>query len=134
MVIDHFSPRVDGIVLSCVQFAVVALWSTLGMLLFETPSWDAIVQCTVPILFVGVLSSGIAYTLQIISQKGSNSTVVALLLCLESVFATLAAVLMRGEWMTGRETLGSALMLVAVVLAQIPAELWKKLLGGGKSR
>lgn len=120
LVIDHFGPHVDGIALSCVQFAVVALWSALGMLVFETPSWESIVLCTVPILYVGVFSSGIAYTLQIIAQKGTNSTVVALLLCLESVFATLAAVLMRGQWLNERETVGSVLMLLAVVLAQIP--------------
>lgn len=129
LVIDHFSPHTDGIALSCVQFAVVALWSTLGMLAFESPSWEAIVRCAVPILYVGVLSSGIAYTLQIIAQKGTNSTVVALLLCLESVFATVAAVLMRGQWLSDRETLGSALMLVAVVLAQLPSSLWRRVFG-----
>ena len=127
MVIDHFGTFVDGIELSLVQFATVTLWSTLGMLLTEHPSPDAILMCTGSILFVGVLSSGVAYTLQIISQKGSNPTVVSLLLCLESVFATIAAVLMRGEWMTARETLGSILMLLAVVLAQIPPDVWAHL-------
>ena len=132
MMIDRFGTRVDGIELSLVQFATVTVWSTLGMLLTEHPSLDAILMCTGSILFVGVLSSGVAYTLQIVSQKGSNPTVVSLLLCLESVFATLAAVLMRGQWMTGRETLGSVLMLAAVVLAQIPGEAWLKIINRSK--
>ena len=127
MIVDRLGAHVDGIELSLVQFAVVTLWSTLGAALTEHPSLDAILSCTGAILFVGVLSSGVAYTLQILSQKGSNPTVVSLLLSLESVFATVAAVMMRGHWMSTRETLGSVLMLVAVVLAQLPPSLWARL-------
>lgn len=128
MIVDRLGARVDGIELSLVQFAVVTLWSSLGAALTETPSLDAILSCTGSILFVGVLSSGVAYTLQILSQKGSNPTVVSLILSLESVFATMATVLMLGQWMSGRETLGSVLMLVAVVLAQLPSSFWTHLI------
>ena len=126
MIVDRLGARVDGIELSLVQFAVVTLWSSLGMLLTEHPSIGAIWHCAPSVLFVGVLSSGVAYTLQIISQKDANPTVVSLLLSLESVFATVAAVLMRGQWLSDRETLGSVLMLAAVVLAQIAPSLWKR--------
>ena len=132
MAVDRFSSRLDGIELSLVQFAVVTVWSSLGMLLTEHPSLEAILSCVPAILFVGVMSSGVAYTLQIISQKDANPAVVSLLLSLESVVATAAAVLMRGEWMTDREMLGSALMLIAVVLAQIPSSFWQKILPRGR--
>ena len=90
------------------------------MLASETPSWTALQQCAGPILYVGVFSSGVAYTLQILAQKDSNPTVVSLLLSLESVFATLAGALILHDRMSGREYLGCVLMLSAVVLAQLP--------------
>jgi drug/metabolite transporter (DMT)-like permease len=120
MIIDRFSPRVNGVELSCVQFAVVTVISALGMLLTEAPTWEAISACLWPLFYVGVFSGGVAYTLQILAQKNSNPTVVSLLLCLESVFAVLAAGVMTSDWPSGREWLGCALMLAAVVLAQLP--------------
>ena len=124
MIIDRVSPHVDGVELSCVQFAVVAVISAVGMLMTETPTWEAVVTCLWPLFYVGVFSGGVAYTLQILSQKGGNPTVVTLLLCLESVFAVLAAGVLTGEWPTGREWLGCALMLAAVVLAQLPEDMF----------
>jgi drug/metabolite transporter (DMT)-like permease len=132
MIVDRVGSQLDGIELSLVQFAVVTVWSSIGMLLTEHPTLEAILPCVPAVLYVGVLSSGVAYTLQIISQKDANPAVVSLLLSLESVVATAAAVLMRGEWMTGREMLGSALMLIAVVLAQIPTAFWRKVLPIGR--
>jgi len=126
MIIDRVTPKVNGVELSCVQFAVVALISAVGMLLTETPTWEAIMTCLWPLFYVGVFSGGVAYTLQILSQKGGNPTLVSLLLCLESVFAVLAAGVLTGEWLTSREWLGCALMLVAVVLAQLPEGMFKK--------
>ena len=120
MIIDRFSPRVNGVELSCVQFAVVTVISAAGMLLTEAPTWEAISACLWPLFYVGVFSGGVAYTLQILAQKNSNPTVVSLLLCLESVFAVLAAGVMTSDWPSGREWLGCALMLAAVVLAQLP--------------
>ena len=126
MIIDRVSPHVNGVELSCVQFAVVAIVSAVGMLITETPTWEAFVPCLWPLFYVGVFSGGVAYTLQILSQKGGNPTVVTLLLCLESVFAVLAAGVLTGEWPTDREWLGCALMLAAVVLAQLPEDMFKK--------
>lgn len=120
MVIDYFTQKVDGVALSCVQFLVVALLSSAGMLLAESPSLEALRQCMWPILYVGIFSSGVAYTLQILAQKDSNPTVVSLLLSLESVFATLSGAIILHDKMSGKEYFGCVLMLVAVVLAQLP--------------
>lgn len=119
LIIDHFTEKVDGVRLSCLQFFVVAVISALLMLFFEQPDWSVLPQCTVPLLYTGVLSSGVAYTLQIISQKGANPTVITLLLSLESVFAVLAG-LAFGDTMTAREWLGCGLMFGAVIIAQLP--------------
>lgn len=121
LIIDHFTQKVDGVELSCVQFLVATVLSAAGMVLTESPSLAALVQCAWPILYVGVFSSGVAYTLQILAQKDSNPTVVSLLLSLESVFATLAGAVVLHDRMNGREYLGCLLMLAAVVLAQLPA-------------
>ena len=121
LIIDHFTKRVDGVELSCAQFLMLTVFSSVGMLAWEQPSWEALRQCAWPILYVGIFSSGIAYTLQILAQRDSNPTVVSLLLSLESVFATLAGALLLGDRMSVREDLGCVLMLAAVVLAQIPA-------------
>ena len=120
MIIDRFSPHVNGVELSCVQFAVVTVVSAIGMLLTEAPTWAAISACLWPLFYVGVFSGGVAYTLQILAQKNANPTVVSLLLCLESVFAVLAEGLMMAQWPSVREWIGCGLMLTAVVLAQLP--------------
>lgn len=120
LVIDRFTRRVDGVELSCVQFFVAAVLSAVGMMAWESPSWEALRLCVWPVLYVGVLSSGVAYTLQILAQKDANPTVVSLLLSLESVFATLAGAVVLGERMSGREYFGCVLMLAAVILAQLP--------------
>lgn len=138
LVIDHFTVTVDGLKLSCVQFLVAAVWATLAKLvcvllglggvgdvsavtsIFASPDWSGILACALPILYVGVFSSGVGYTLQILAQKDSNPTVVTILLSLESVFAVIAGAILLHQQMTGREYLGCVLMFVAVLLAQIP--------------
>ena len=120
MAIDHFAQKVDGVELSCAQFFVVAIISTVGMLITETPTIEAILHCLLPILYVSIFSSGIAYTLQILAQKDSNPTVVTLLLSLESVFATIAGAVILHDQLSPREYLGCGLMLLAVILAQLP--------------
>lgn len=120
LVIDCFTRRVDGVELSCAQFLVASALSAAGMLAAESPTWEALRLCAWPILYVGILSSGVAYTLQILAQKDSNPTVVSLLLSLESVFATLAGAVILGDRMSGKEYFGCALMLAAVILAQLP--------------
>ena len=120
MVIDHFSPQGDGVVMSCIQFFVCGIVSGIIMLFVETPSLENIMAAAMPILYAGVLSSGVAYTLQIVGQKDMNPTVASLVLCLESVVSALAGWLILHEALTARELLGCVLMFVAIVLAQVP--------------
>jgi Permeases of the drug/metabolite transporter (DMT) superfamily len=120
LVIDHFSPKVDGVKLSCMQFAVNAALSGVCMLLFERPSMSTVLDCWLPIVYAGVLSGGLAYTLQIIGQRYTSPTVASLILSLESVFAVLFGWLLLHEALSGRELAGCALMFAAIVLAQLP--------------
>lgn len=137
LVIDHFTASVDGLRLSCVQFLVAAVLATIAKVvcvvlglngtgditsatsIFAMPDWDAILACTLPILYVGVFSSGVGYTLQILAQKDSNPTVVTILLSLESVFAVIAGAIILKQQMSVREYIGCAIMFAAVILAQI---------------
>ncbi|MGM9618508.1 MAG: DMT family transporter [Oscillospiraceae bacterium] len=121
LVIDHFTRTVDGLYLSLVQFLTCMVLSGAASLLTEEVSLAGFSQWIWPILYVGVFSSGIAYTLQIIAQKGSNPTVVSLLLSLESVFGVLSGAVLLHERLSGRELLGCALMFAAVLLSQLPA-------------
>jgi drug/metabolite transporter (DMT)-like permease len=127
LVIDHFAPKTDGIALSLVQFIVMAAESAVAAAIFERPTGAGILMALGQILYVGIFSSGVAFTLQILAQKDSDPTVVTLLLSLESVFGAIAGAIILHEVMSGREYLGCALMLCAVLLSQIPVEVWKKL-------
>ncbi len=120
LVIDHFSPMADGVRISCVQFFTAGLLGLPGMFLAESPAWADIVACAGPILYAGVMSSGVGYTLQIVAQKGVHPAVASLLLSLESVFSVLAGyVLIPGSALSRWEMLGCALVFAAVVLVQI---------------
>ncbi len=120
LIVDHFTNKVDGVSLSCAQFLVMSFLSAAGALTETLPPLELLPQCLGPVLYVGVFSSGVAYTLQILAQKDSDPAVVSLLMSMESVFATIAGALILGDRMNGREYLGCALMLAAVVLAQLP--------------
>lgn len=124
--IDHFVTKTDGIMLSCVQFLTATVLSGACALVFERPDGAAIAQCTWPILYVGIFSSGVGYTLQILAQRGSDPTVVTILLSLESVFSVLAGAVILGDRLTGREYFGCVLMFAAVILAQLPERGRKK--------
>ena len=126
LVIDYFTQRVDGVKMSCIQFLTCAILSAILMLIFENPTWADIVPCMGSVLYVGVFSSGVAYTLQILAQKDSNPTIVALLLSLESVFGAVSGAIFLHETMTGKELIGCVLMLIAVVLAQLDLPLKKR--------
>ncbi len=121
MIVDHFVQTVDGVRLSLVQFGVSAVISAIGMFAFESPDPVAIGQAWLPIFYAGVLSSGIAFTLQIVAQKNLNPTVASLLMSLESVFAALAGAFF-GERLSGREIFGCALVFLAIIIAQLPFE------------
>lgn len=120
LVIDHFSPLVDGVKMSCIQFLVCGLLSTIPALLFESPNLSAMMQAWMPILYAGALSSGVGYTLQIIGQKGLNPTVASLIMSLESCISVLAGWILLQQKLSVRELFGCVLMFAAIVLAQLP--------------
>lgn len=121
MVIDHFTTQVDGVQMSCIQFFVAAAFSAVCMLFTEgVPDPGAVAISWVPILYAGVLSSGVGYTLQIVGQKGVNPTAASLVLSLESVISVLAGWVILGQSMSPREILGCVLMFCAILLAQLP--------------
>lgn len=135
LVIDKFSPLTDGVVLSCIQFFVCGVISTVGAFVFEQPAWEQLVSGAIPVLYAGVLSCGVGYTLQIVGQKGLNPTAAALILSLESVVATISGYiaykigfLKTDQSMTPRQIIGCAIVFAAVILVQLPwDEIGKKL-------
>lgn len=120
LVIDHFSPRVDGVKMSCIQFFTCGIVSLIPMFLWETPRVDNLLAGWVPLLYAGVLSCGVAYTLQVVGQKNVNPAIASLLLSLESCFSVLAGWLILGERLSTREFAGCILMFAAIILAQLP--------------
>lgn len=120
LVIDHFSPLVDGVKMSCIQFLVCGILSGIPALLFESPDLSGILAAKIPLLYAGVLSCGVAYTLQIVGQKNMNPTVASLILSLESCISVIAGWLILGQSLSGREILGCVLMFGAIILAQLP--------------
>lgn len=120
LVIDHFSPMVDGVKMSCIQFFTCGILSGMAMLVTENPDISNILAAWGPILYAGVLSSGVAYTLQIVGQKNYNPTVATLLLSLESVFSVLTGWAVLHQKLSARELCGCVLIFIAVILAQLP--------------
>lgn len=120
LVIDYFAPRTDGVKMSCIQFFVAGILSMFPMAAFETTTVEGIMSSWGPLLYAGVLSCGVAYTLQIIGQKNMNPTVASLILSLESCISVLAGWAILGEQLSVREGVGCILMFAAIVLAQIP--------------
>lgn len=130
LIIDHFSPLVDGVRMSCIQFFVCGLLSIIPMFIFDMnhslsgiASWIPSLMtwsAWIPILYAGFLSCGIGYTLQIIGQEGLNPAIASLLMSLESVFSVIAGWIILGETMGPRELIGCGMIFVAIVLAQIP--------------
>lgn len=120
MVIDYSSSKVDGVKMSCIQFFVCGILSAICMFLFEKPNISQILAAWIPILYAGVMSCGVAYTLQIVAQEGMNPTVASLILSMESVISVLAGWILLKESLSRRELMGCLLMFSAVVLAQLP--------------
>lgn len=126
LTIDHFSPRCDGVRMSMVQFFVAAIVNLIIALLAESPlDFPLVADNILPILFLGIGSSGVAYTLQIIGQKGVNPAVASIILSLESVFGVIGTALFLGQTLSPREYIGCAVVLAAVVLSQIEPSLFK---------
>lgn len=120
LIIDYFSPKVDGVKLSCIQFWVAGILCAVPMIISEKPSLDAIAAAYAPLLYAGVLSCGVAYTLQIVAQKNTDPTVASLILSLESVFAALTGWLVIHETLSPKELFGCLLVFAAIILAQLP--------------
>lgn len=118
--IDRVAPLVDGIKLSCLQFLVAGLVCLVPALVLEQPTWQAVASAWVPIGYAGILSSGVAYTIQIVVQKHVEPTLASLAFSLESVFSVLMGWLVLHQALTLRELLGCGLMFLATILAQLP--------------
>ena len=127
MVVDHFSPLVDGVRMACIQFFVCGVCGLFPMIGVEMRQLGAAawlrslgsVDVWIPILYAGIMSCGVAYTLQIVGQNGINPSVASLLMSLESVFSVLAGILLLQESLSGRETVGCVLVFAAVIFAQM---------------
>ncbi len=129
MLIDHYAPNTDGVMVSCIQFFVCGSICTAGALIFEQPTFGQLGEGIVALLYAGVLSCGVAYTLQIVGQKGVNPTVASVIMSLESVIATVSGwiafeigLLTTDQTLTGRQIAGCAIVFAAVVLVQLPKE------------
>ena len=120
MIIDYFAPKADGVQLSCVQFYVSGIICMMAAFLLETPSMQEIMAGAIPILYAGIFSCGVAYTLQIVGQARVNPTVASMILSLESVISVLAGWVILQETLTGRQIVGCILVFGAVILAQLP--------------
>lgn len=126
LVIDYFSPKADGVLISCVQFFTAGIISAVFMFLLENPQWSLILAAAAPILYAGVMSCGIAYTMQVVAQKNIEPTVASLIMSLESVFSLLAGWVLLNQVLLPKEQLGCVLVFAAIVLAQIPGKNMKK--------
>ncbi len=129
---SYFSPKTDGAVISCIQFAVSGILCTICAFIRGNPAWSQIAS-GVSTLYAGIMSCGVAYTLQIVGQRGVNPTVAALYMSLESVVATITGVLAfrigflkTDQTMTARQNLSCVIVFAAVVLVQLPTSWFEK--------
>lgn len=118
LLVDHYAVKVSGMKLCAVQFLVCGLLSLAAMFVFEKPAMKSILAAAGPLLYAGVLSSGVAYTLQILAQRTTPPAVASLLMSLEAVFAVFTGMLVLGEMPSLREVIGSAMMFAAILISQ----------------
>lgn len=127
LLVDKYVGSVSGIKLSMLQFLTCGVLSGILMLIFETPDFSNIINGIWPILYLGVVSSGIGYTLQIIGQKYSkNPTLSSIILSLESVFAVIGGAIILNEYLKVNELIGCLIMFIAIIIAQLPSISLKK--------
>ncbi|MCR4741246.1 MAG: DMT family transporter [Treponema sp.] len=119
LLIEKFVSECDGVKLSCFQFYTAGIISLILMFIFEEPTWPAIKAAGLALLYSGIMSCGIAYTLQVVGQKYCESSIASLIMCMESVFAVLSAAILIGEKLTGREIIGCVIMFMAIIVSQI---------------
>ena len=132
MLIDYFAPKTNGVLLACIQFFVSALIALVLALIFETPSWEQIQSGLISILYTGVMSSGVAYTCQILGQRNFNPTIAAMIMSLESVisavsgyFAYSLGFLNSDQTLTSMQLIGCVIMFAAVIFVQLPFDRLK---------
>lgn len=126
MCVDYFIKKVDGVKMSCIQFFVCGIISFVLMMIFEEPHIGQITAAWQPILYAGILSSGVGYTLQIVGQKDLDPTIASLIMSLESVVSVLAGLIILGQSLSIREIIGCLFMSGAIVLAQLPQKQEKR--------
>ena len=125
LTIERFTAKGDGLRLSAMQFLVGGALSGIAMFIFEQPNISGIFDAAIPLLYAGIMSCGVAYTLQIIGQKYTEATVASLILCMESVFGVLTAAVILGERLSVREIIGCVIMFGAIILSQFSERLSK---------
>lgn len=125
LAIDKLAPYVDGVKLSSIQFLTAGVLCLIGMTLTEHPVMGNILQAGIAILYAGVLSCGVAYTLQVVAQKNTNPVLASVLLSLESVFSVIVAWLVLGDHLSTKELIGCCITFAAVILAQLPEDVLK---------
>ena len=132
MTVDHYAARIDGAVVSCIQFTVCGVVCCIGALIWGQPTFGQLQEGLGALLYAGVLSCGVGYTLQIVGQKGLNPTVAALIMSLESVIATISGwiaykigFLTTDQTLTARQIAGCVIVFAAVILVQLPPEWFR---------
>ena len=139
LLIDYFSPKVDGVRLSCIQFFIAGILCMILMfpldpvLGYDIPSLSQLLDAWIPIVYAGALSCGAGYTMQIVAQADTDPAVASMILCLESVFAVIAGMLILGESLSLREAAGCIIMFAAILAAQLPAKPGIELAGKKQS-
>lgn len=126
LIIDKYSPKTDGVKLSAIQFFVAGVLCCVISIPFEVQDTSKILDASGALLYTGILSSGVAYTLQIIGQKYTSPLLATIIMSLESVFAALAGWLVLDEVMSAREITGAVLMFAAIIIAQLPEKLFRR--------
>ena len=124
MAVDKFVGKTEPVLLSAIQFLTVGVLSLIPALIFEAPSLSALADAFLPIAYAGIMSSGVAYTLQVFAQKFADPAVAAITMSFESVFAVLAAAVLLHERLSLKEGIGCLIMFLAIILAQLPQELF----------
>jgi len=119
LLIDHFSKRINPIVLSLIQFAFCSVLSLITASIFETIAWQGILDAGIPLLYGGLGSVGIAYTLQVVAQRKAHPAHAAIILSLESVFAAIGGWLLLNEYLSTRSKIGCALMFAGMLFSQL---------------
>ena len=125
IIIDIYTPDVDGVRMSCIQFFTAGVLTLFfiwidPLLGFSLPTLGSMVSNWLPLLYTGILSAGVAYTFQILGQADTDPTIASMILCLESVFAVLSGILLLGESLSMRELIGCIIMFAAIIVAQLP--------------